>query len=187
MMGETREGEPLFGAPWVVEAGAFRLQVACGAQGRVVLGGQVRRDDEWVISAPLLTSPVIGIDLMVGSQTMRDGVLSLQGTARAQDHEYPPALGIWQGSVAAESQGWIRIEVALEVLAEGYCRPELLLWLGAANTMYERQSATFRQTRLAGPTVNSQGSAGNDLPAVFFHDPTRRIQTMLYVPAEPVT
>jgi len=187
MMGETREGEPLFGVPWVVEAGAFRLQVACDAQGRVVLGGQVRRDDEWVISAPLLTSPVTGIDLMVGSQTMRDGVLSLQGTARAQNHEYPPALGIWQGSVAAESQGWIHIEVALEVLAEGYCRPELLLWLGAANTMYERQSATFRQTRLAGPTVNSQGLAGNDLPAVFFHDPTRRMQTMLYVPAEPFT
>ncbi len=185
-MGETREDAPL-SAPWVVESGPFRLRIACDAQGRVVLGGQVRRDDQWVVSAPPLTSPVTGIDLIVGSGMMRDGVLALQGTARAQDHEQPPTLGAWQGSVVAESEGWIRIEVGLEVLAAGYCRPELLLWLGAASTMYERQFATFRQTRLAGPTVNSQELAGNDLPAVFFHDPAQRVQTMLYVPAEPCT
>ncbi|MDQ2745331.1 MAG: hypothetical protein M3Z66_23950, partial [Chloroflexota bacterium] len=187
MMGETREGEPLVGAPWVVESGSFRLQISGDAQGRVVLGGQVRRDDKWELSAPPLTSPVTGIDLTLGSGTMRDGVLSLQGTARAHEGERPPTLGKWQGSVAAESEGWIRVEVVLEVLAEGYCRPELLLWLGAASTMYERQTATFRQTCLPGPTVNSQGLAGNDLPAVFFYDPAQRVQTMLYVPAEDCT
>jgi len=187
MMDETRESEPLSGAPWVVESGAFRLRIGCDAQGRVVLDGQVRREGQWEVSAPPLTSPVNGIDLMLESQTMQDGVLALQGTARATEYEQPPTLGNWRGSVAAEPAGWMRIEVALNVLAEGRCRPELLLWLGAADTMYERQSATFRQTRLAGPTVNSQGLAGNDLPAVFFHDPAQRIQTMLYVPAELFT
>jgi len=75
MMDEIRESESLSGAPWVVESGAFRLRIGCDAQGRVVLDGQVRREDQWVVSAPPLTSPVNGIDLMLESQTMQDGVL----------------------------------------------------------------------------------------------------------------
>jgi hypothetical protein len=81
----------------------------------------------------------------------------------------------------------VRIETTVDLLGDSHHAPELMLWLGAVSVMNERQFDTFRQVLVAGPTVNTHGLVGNDLPALFFHDPRTRIQTMIYTPADDVT
>ncbi len=184
MTTDTSDTEALPSDGCFVESGPFRLSMARDTEGQVVVGGHVRREGTWVVSAPPVTALITGLDLRLEHHQVRDGELSFRG--RSRTYEGRSVLDDWHGSIAAEA-GWARLEITLTISARECCRPELLLWLGAVDTMNERQFDTFRRTRVSGPTVNSQGLAGNDLPAVFFHDPRQQIQTMVYIPSAEFT
>ncbi|MDQ2743595.1 MAG: hypothetical protein M3Z66_15060 [Chloroflexota bacterium] len=184
---EALEGELPSDADRWVECGECRLRLVEDAGGRIMLGSQVRRDGVWVPAAPPITPLVSGLDLVTEYQAAGTGGVSFGGVAHGATQDGSSVAGSWQGSVTAEMTGWIRIEVELDMAEAPWAKPEVVLWLGTPDTMHERQFATFRQTRLASPTVNAQGLMGNDLPAAFFHDPSQWIDTLVYVPARHLT
>lgn len=179
--------ESLTNTGMVVETDHFRVHISRDTQGLTVMACQVRDDAGWRDSCAGMTSLVGGLDLMAQhAETDGDGC-ALRGIARGGKPEQNVESGAWAGRLRAVPGGWIGIEVAIELPVAVVATPELILWLGNVITMHERQSYTFRQTLLRGPTVNCQDLGGNDLPVVYFYDPRLHVETVVYVPATHLT
>ena len=61
--------------------------------------------------------------------------------------------------------------------------PAIELWLGPLSTVADRQTHTWRRTFSGGPVRNTQGLAGNSVPAAYLFDPVTGIETILHVDA----
>jgi hypothetical protein len=162
------------GSGLYITHGDFRLCLFAEDAGHSAFTAQVRHGDRWLdSSAP---SPLIsGLDLAVESCVMEGKSLIVSGAGSG--------VQTWQGRLTLTASGWLRIVVDVALVEPLAAAPELVLWLGPLSVMDERQSLTWRQTLLAGPTVNGQRLHGNDLPAAYFYDPTRQAETCVYVPA----
>lgn len=131
-------------------------------------GFQTRIDDK---DASIFNRPVYGLKATQG--------IGLTIGGAEESHK-------WETVLRPEANGWW-VETTLTVKTRVDINPSMVLWLGTLDQMDDRQSHTWRQTILRGPTANQQGLGGNDLPACYLHDFERGIETICYYPADAFT
>lgn len=175
--------QDLIAAAPMVESGECRARFATDEQGRPALAFQVRDSGAWRSEATGTTALVDGLNLIVENGHVETDRLVLAGTLSMPASDGTTGSAQWHGDIRARLDGWIQVAVEVDLPVSTSARPEFILWLGTFITMNERQTYTFRQTRLIGPTVNCQDLRGNDLPVVYYYDPRVRVETAVYVPA----
>jgi hypothetical protein len=136
--------------------GDLRLRFSNGPTGH--FHTELRQDEGWHV-ASLESAPVEGL-----GRGAPDGVI-WESRSRAQ------AGGVW-------------IETTLQLAEPMILDPTMILWLGELDHLDDRQAHTWRQTVLRAPTTNQAGLGGNDLPAGYLYDHSRRVATMLYFPPD---
>jgi len=156
---------------------------------RLSFRSSVRQDGKWVAATlpqiPLVTGP--SFDLAPVKLDRSGSTIVSEGFARAEGTRGNAVEYSWTAHVDQPSPGnWFRFRIALRVpepirLRQGSAvEPQVMVWLSAASTMMEGQSASWRRVLLDQPTQNSLGAYGNDLPSVYLLDGTRGVETMLY-------
>jgi hypothetical protein len=149
----------------------------------------VRQDGKWVAATlpqiPLVSGPSFALSPS-NLERSGSGVIS-QGTANAEGANGTAVEYTWNARIDQPGPGnWFRFSLRLNLpqsvlLKQGSTvEPQIVIWLSAASTMMEGQSASWRRVLLDQPTQNSLGAYGNDLPSVYLLDATRGIETMLY-------
>lgn len=124
-----------------------------------------------------------GLDLAADSVEL-DGAgfrLSGRGLARGPDGEAAPYD--WSAAVAPCPGGGVSFEAVVDLAAPLADPPAIELWLGPLSTVADRQTLTWRRTFVGGPVANTQGLAGNAVPAACLHDPATGIETTIHVDA----
>jgi len=175
--------QDLMAAAPTVESGECRARFAADEQGRLAVAFQVRDNDGWRLEATGTTALIDGLDLTVENGRVGADGLLLAGTMSVPAPAGTVQSATWHGDIRARLDGWIQVVVEVDLPIPVAARPEFILWLGTFVTMNERQTYTFRQTRLIGPTMNCQDLRGNDVPVVYYYDPRVRVETAVYVPA----
>lgn len=111
-----------------------------------------------------------GLDLAAETVAEVEGVLRLAGTG-------------WSGTVRPCPGGGLAFEATVDLASALTDPPAIEVWLGPLATMADRQSLTWRRSSVAGPVRNTQGLAGNSVPAGYLYDPRTRVETILHVDA----
>jgi hypothetical protein len=139
-----------------VHDGGLRLRFNNGPTGHFL--AELRTDADWRVTS-LASAAVEGI-----GQDAPDGAVW-------EEQTWAQAGGVW-------------IEATLRVSEPVTLDPSMILWLGELDHLDDRQAHTWRQTILRAPTTNQAGLGGNDLPAGYLYDHSRRVATMLYFPPD---
>jgi len=171
-----------------LESGEQRLEFA-GAGGQLTFRSFVRQDGKWapatLAQVPLVAGPSFALE---PAQLTRSGPMVVShGTCRAEGLGGKPVDYTWDARISMAGPGaWFRFRLSLELpepirlKQEQVVEPQIIVWLAAASTMMEGQSASWRRVLLEQPTQNSLGAYGNDLPSVYLLDAVRGVETMLY-------
>jgi hypothetical protein len=114
-----------------------------------------------------------GLDLAAEAVELVDSGLRLSG---ARDVA-------WSGTVRPCEGGGLAFEATIDLAASLAEPPAIVIWLGPLATMTDRQNLTWRRSFVAGPVRNTQGLAGNTVPAAYLFDPKTGIETILHVDA----
>ncbi len=86
----------------------------------------------------------------------------------------------WRGRVTPLPNDGLQFEVTV-CSDRPLPPPAICLWLGPIEIVNDRQYLTWRRAFIAGPTKNTQGLPGNDLPALLYYDPLTGVETVLVV------
>lgn len=144
-----------------VADGGLRLPAACLPN--VVVGG--------------------GLDLAADRVEVESAGLRLSGRGRARGPDCEAAHYDWSSLVVPCPGGGLSFEATVDLAAPLSEPPAIELWLGPMSTLTDRQSLTWRRTFVGGPIANTQGLAGNAVPAACLYDPTTGIETIIHVDA----
>lgn len=89
----------------------------------------------------------------------------------------------WRGNVQPCAGGGVAFEATVDLAGPLAEPPAIVIWLGPLATMADRQKLTWRRSFVAGPVRNTQGLAGNSVPAAYLYDPRTGVETILHVDA----
>lgn len=140
----------------------------------------VRLGQRWIPAANWPNTLVSGSLALAPKEIVRDAVgWRLQGTGHGMGVDGAMVGYEWEGTIIPAPAGGMTVEAQVSLPAPLSGPPALILWLGPLSTIKDRQALTWRRTFLGGPTRNSQGLPGNDLPALYFYDPLTQVETIL--------
>ena len=124
-----------------------------------------------------------GLDLAADTVGADADGLKLTGRGQGKDPAGAPVDYTWSGTVQPCAGSGLAFEATVDLAGLLADPPAIELWLGPLSTMADRQALTWRRTFAAGPVRNTQGLAGNSVPAAYLLDATTGIETMFHVDA----
>lgn len=124
-----------------------------------------------------------GLDLAAETVEEDGGGLRLSGAGQGRDPEGATVEYTWSGTVQPCAGGGLAFEATVDLAGSLAEPPAIVIWLGPLATMADRQNLTWRRSFVAGPIRNTQGLAGNTVPAGYLYDPKTGVETMLHVDA----
>jgi len=132
-----------------------------------------------------LPSVAVGGGLDLAAETVEEvaGGLRLSGAGQGRDPEGAPVDYAWSGAVQSCAGGGLVFEATVDLAGSLAEPPAIVIWLGPLATMADRQNLTWRRSFVAGPVRNTQGLAGNSVPAGYMYDPRTGVETILHVDA----
>jgi hypothetical protein len=124
-----------------------------------------------------------GLDLAAERVEEAADGLRLSGAGQGRDPEGAPVDYTWTATVLPCAGGGLGFEAAVDLAGSLAEPPAIVVWLGPLATMADRQHLTWRRSFVAGPVRNTQGLAGNSVPAGYLYDPRAGVETVFHVDA----
>jgi hypothetical protein len=124
-----------------------------------------------------------GLDLAADTVDADAEDLKLTGRGQATDPAGAPVDYTWAGAVRPCAGGGLAFEATVDLAGPLGDPPAIEIWLGPLGTMADRQALTWRRSFVGGPVRNTQGLAGNSVPAAYLYDPRTGLETILHIDA----
>jgi len=112
--------------------------------------------------------------------------LRLSGRGQGRNPDGATVDYSWAATVRACAGGGLAFEATVDLAGALAEPPAIEIWLGPLATMASRQSLTWRRSFVAGPVRNTQGLAGNSVPAAYLFDPRTGVETIVHVDASAI-